>query len=242
MSDELRPRPTNGPDHESGTAVDNDSYREHYGAPYEDRHNEPDYDRRENSPPSDDAYDPDVFELVGDVLQRPTKAFAYLGSARAERIGIALLIFLLSQVPLTWLQNPLAVQSPLARLIGSAIVGMVALVFAAGVVHLCARILGGRNRYGNMLQAQALASLPYLLTTPFLVVGLATGNLLWIDLISMGASIWTTVLSVIAIREVYSFSTLRAVGTFFLPVAVTVGLVLIGSILAAVLFGSTLGL
>lgn len=179
-------------------------------------------------------YEPDAFTLLGDVIQTPVKAFAYLGLHRAERIGLAVIVYVFSQIPSNWFRNPLGMpaDAPLGRIAGNIITSLIGLAVGVAFLHLFARILGGRNKYLKLFQALGFAALPNLLAAPFLLLdpSLAVGGL------ALSASgIWSFVLGVIAVREVYGFSTARALGAVFLPVIVTIALGIGLAALAAVM-------
>lgn len=191
-----------------------------------------------------DPYSGDVFGLLGDVIQRPAQAFQHLASPGAEKLGLALIVFMLSRVPANYLQNPLdlTTDSTTLRLITNTVASVVALVIAAGLLHLSARILGGRNRYDKLLQTLAFASLPSLLMVPFLVfMPFVTDVPVWLMLPDTVASVWEIVLSIIAIRTVYNFSTGRALGTIVMLLFLFVVAGILFSLLAAFI-GVSLGL
>lgn len=193
-------------------------------------------------PPDDERYDPDALTLLGDVLQQPTKAFSYLALARAERIGLAIVVYVLSQMPFNWFRSPFNIEVPSlpARLVGNAMAAIIGFTVGVAIFHLCARILGGRNQYSKLFQAMAMSTLPSLLTAPFLVLDLSLRTpTLW-PWASFVGSVWTLILNVIAVREVHGFSTGRALATLLLPllliVAVTVALVVIAALLGLTIF------
>lgn len=179
-------------------------------------------------------YNPGSMDLLGDVIQTPVKAFSYLASSRADRIGLAVVVYVVSQIPSTWGRHPfgIAVQSTPLRLLGNAASALISFAFIVGVIHLFARMLGGRNRYAKLFQAYGIALLPQLLTSPFIVWFLTTGSSgLLQTVIGWGTNIWLLVLQVIAIREVYNFSTARAIGAMLLP-----------ALIVGILFGLLVGI
>lgn len=183
--------------------------------------------------PAPEHGEPDPLTLLGDVLQYPRKAFAYLALPRAERIGLAIVVYVVSQIPANWMRNPFGVEvgTEAARIFGNAVTSVVGLAVAVGFLHIFARLLGGRNTYAKLFQAWAMASLPSLLAAPFLA---------WDPMVIGGfatsvTGIWSFVLGIIAIREVYGFSTGRALAALFLPVVATFFLIVAFGVLAAML-------
>lgn len=166
---------------------------------------------------------PDLLTLAGDVLQQPDKAFAYLARPDVEHMGHALLIYLASRLASALFNDPRQVfpagfNSPTSSFVGYLMLAVLGLVVISGIVHGSARMLGGQSRYGTILQTMAMAMLPMLLLAPVGVLrGLSGPAALW-GTLSTVITIWVLALTVVAIKEVYQFSTGRAIATiFFFP-------------------------
>lgn len=100
-----------------------------------------------------------------------------------------------------------------------AIISLVGLFIGAGILHLIALLLGGKGNYQGLFCGLSLANLPSLFSAPlaFLsrLMGLP-GEILY-SLGSLALSAWIMVLSLLALRYNYGFSTGKAALTFFLP-------------------------
>lgn len=182
--------------------------------------------------------------LVLDVLTEPADAFRYL--AQHRRLGLALVVYVISLLPtaygpsldvaddLTLLFQPEA--SGLMLGLQSSISNVLLLFVSAALLHLVARLLGGRGRYAQIVQAEGMAALPMLLVAPFTVLA-NMGVLPFLYHVAvLAAMVWSVVLSVVAIRETYGFTTGRAIAALVLQavaaVVLAVGVALVIGLLA----------
>lgn len=168
----------------------------------------------------------DPLSLLVDVIAAPVAAFKYLSKNRHVGLGLivafaTMMTFAVAQTPSpfddTGLEVPPLELTPATVIVMSALAIGVGLPFAAAVYHVIARLLGGRNRFVFILQSIAFAMLPNLLNAPLLAAQRLFDIGLLVQLVSAGTSIWVIVLNVIALREVYGFSTARAIATYLLP-------------------------
>ncbi|MFX4262684.1 YIP1 family protein [Pelotomaculum propionicicum] len=112
----------------------------------------------------------------------------------------------------------------------------------SAVLHLAADLLGGRGVVRGVFAAVGLAGLPNTLLAPFQFLGYwyGLGNLavtVLLLLAGLAAGIWSSVVLVIGIREVYRLPTGRSVLVFFIPY-LALFLLLILSVIAVVLIFS----
>ncbi|HEY8417703.1 MAG TPA: YIP1 family protein, partial [Limnochordales bacterium] len=121
-----------------------------------------------------------VLTLALDVLTQPVDAFRYL--AQHSHMGLGLLVYVVSQLPASlapewaWDGPPVAAATPgLAGVALGAISNLAELLVGALVLHGAATLLGGRNGYSKILQAEAFSALPLLLTAPFAALAHAAG-------------------------------------------------------------------
>lgn len=105
----------------------------------------------------------------------------------------------------------------------------------SAVMHFAAELFGGRGRAVGILSVTALASLPALVLAPVDLIllslgarGLSVAGI--VALTGLGSFVWSVILVVLGLREVYGFSTGRAILAVFLPPAVLVvaGIILLG--------------
>ncbi|MGB2842171.1 MAG: Yip1 family protein [Halobacteriota archaeon] len=120
--------------------------------------------------------------------------------------------------------------SPAASIILSVVIGFIGWVVIAGVLHVVAKILGGKGVFTEMLVLMGFAALPNVFQAPIGLVVILYGGLAG-AFISLGLSgilaIWILILNVLAIREAHKFSTGRAIATLVLPFVVLIVLVFI---------------
>lgn len=117
---------------------------------------------------------------------------------------------------------------------------VIAYFLIVGAMHYVARALGGRGNLPGAITALGFASLPAVLNAPVYLLTrfLGIDGLAGLGVLAFG--LWSLVLDVIALREVYEVSTGKAVGILFLtPLAIIVAgvvLTLVFGVLFAALF------
>jgi len=120
--------------------------------------------------------------------------------------------------------------SPAVSMNLSVIGGFIGWVFIAGILHVVAKILGGKGAFTEMLVLMGFAMLPNILQAPIGLVVIHIGSLTG-AFVSMGLggvlAIWILILDVLAIREAHKFSTGRAIATLVLPFVVLIVLAFI---------------
>ncbi|MBC8520624.1 MAG: YIP1 family protein [Methanomicrobia archaeon] len=118
--------------------------------------------------------------------------------------------------------------SPAASIILSVVSGFIGWVVIAGILHVVAKILGGKGVFTEMLVLMGFAALPNVFQAPIGLVVILSGGLTG-AFIALGLSgilaIWILILDVLAIREAHKFSTGRAIATLVLPFVVLIVLV-----------------
>lgn len=112
---------------------------------------------------------------------------------------------------------------------------IVSIFISTLLIHLFARLFGGRGGYWNLFSAYAFAAFPLIIGVPVTIffgfLGLF-GDILG-GLVTFGLAIWVLVLEIIAIREAHGISTgmsilayiIHLVILFVIPVAIAVFLV-----------------
>jgi hypothetical protein len=120
--------------------------------------------------------------------------------------------------------------SPAASIILSVVSGFIGWVVIAGILHVVAKMLGGKGAFTEMLVLMGFAMLPNIFQAPIGLVVILSGGFAG-AFIAMGLGgilmIWILILYVLAIREAHKFSTGRAIATLVLPVVVLIVLVVI---------------
>ena len=120
--------------------------------------------------------------------------------------------------------------SPIASMTMSVVGGFIGWVVIAGILHVVAKILGGKGAFTEMLVLMGFAMLPNIFQAPIGLIAIFSGGLagafIAIGLVGILA-IWVLILDVLAIREAHRFSTGRAIATLVLPFVVLMVLVFI---------------
>jgi hypothetical protein len=108
---------------------------------------------------------------------------------------------------------------------------LIVLFAVAGVVHLTSRLLQGYGTYLGLVCVLALVPLPLVFFAPLSLLNVLLGPPLGLVIYIVGwVALWVwafVVLGVIAVRQNYDFSTRRAMGAYFLPVAVLLSVLLV---------------
>ena len=120
--------------------------------------------------------------------------------------------------------------SPIASMTLSVVFGFILWVVIAGILHVVAKVLGGKGAFTETLVLMGFAMLPNIFQAPIGLIAIFSGGLTG-AFIAMGLggilAIWVLILDVLAIREAHKFSTSRAIATLVLPFAVLVVLAFI---------------
>lgn len=113
----------------------------------------------------------------------------------------------------------------------------------SAIVHLVAELLGGNGQAKGLLAANGFIQVPRIFMVPLLVLAsfmsepMRAGIML---LGGIGIVFWQTILSVIAIRENYGFSTGKAFLTLIAPYAAIALSIFISAIVMAKIFMQTM--
>jgi len=120
--------------------------------------------------------------------------------------------------------------SPTALMTLSVVGGFILWVVITGILHVVAKILGGKGAFTDMLVLMGFAMLPDIFQAPVGLIAILSGGLAG-TFIAMGfggiLAIWGLILDVLAIREAHKFSTGRAIATLVLPFVVLMALAFI---------------
>ncbi len=120
--------------------------------------------------------------------------------------------------------------SPTVSITLSVIGGFISWVVIAGILHVVAKVLGGKGAFTEMLVLMGFATLPSIFQAPIGLITILSGGLTGAFVaIGLGGilSIWVLILDVLAIKEAHKISTGRAIATLVLPFAVLIVLVFI---------------
>jgi len=180
-------------------------------------------------------------EAVAGILIRPRETLRQVGGGAS--LGPALVALLLTALVSRW-SSTLINPEPAAWLGGSiaytlltvASMGLLFFLLAA-VYYGLARLLRLRGSFRGLLSGLALANVPSVFTAPLALLAVALGpaGQVLAGLGTMALGIWVTVLSVLAVREVFATSTGRALLIYLLPVALALALALAAAVMVVAL-------
>ncbi len=183
------------------------------------------------------------------VIARPGET---LNEIAAEKpVGLAFLVYLIVAA-LNAITNTYSNQSmdaidelmfevgfylaPYWFVIGAVFFSIISIFISTLLIHLFARLFGGRGGYWSLFSAYAFAVFPLIIgvpTTVFLGLTGVFGSVIS-GLITFGLAIWVLILEVIAIREAHGITTGMSILAYFIhliiliviPVAIAVFVVL----------------
>jgi len=118
---------------------------------------------------------------------------------------------------------------------GALVFAVVSIFIITALLHLLARLFGGRGGYWNLFSAYAFADFPMIISVPVTFIAALAGTVGAIlgGLVTFGLSIWVIVLQVIALRESHNLSTGASIGAYVIhfviiiavPVAIAVAVI-----------------
>ncbi|MBP1763449.1 MAG: Yip1 protein [Firmicutes bacterium] len=169
-------------------------------------------------------------DILYDVLFHPAVAMRTIASEK--RLGYSLGVFLLSVFVPAWasyfgLQSVDFSVVAWFVIIGQILISLVFWIVGAGFFGLIAELLGGHGTAAGLLAAMGFSHFPRIFIAPLLVFASLlprTVQALFLALFVSVTVVWTLILYIIAIREAYLLSTLRAVMVLITPLAVIFGI------------------
>ena len=124
------------------------------------------------------------------------------------------------------------------------VIGLVVSALISGLFHVVSRMMGGAGTFAGMFAAYAFASLPGAVLIPAavfpIIFGSVGGRLELLVLVTV--LFWSAILTVVAVRENYGFTTARAVAAVLIPVAALIlgaAFLVVIAVIIAVLFAVT---
>ena len=122
------------------------------------------------------------------------------------------------------------VQGPLQgfSIVGGPALTIAAVAFLTAICWIMSRVLGGKGSYGGLFAGFGFAYLPALFTVPVAFIAFQSDDFgqALSGMIGFGLSVWTIVLSIIAVQANNNFSTGRAIAAVFIPLAIVFALLL----------------
>ena len=159
----------------------------------------------------------EMLERIYGILFQPAETLRDICQARPLRQ--ALLVIVTAAVFTTW-TGYFAVL-PNGILLIALVAVTLALWFAvSAVTHLVAELMGGEGRAAGLLAANGYVQVLRIFSVPLIVVASLAPAFLKAAILLLGSTglfIWEVVLTVIALRENYGFSTKRAFLTLIVP-------------------------
>jgi len=195
-----------------------------------------------------------LIEWLYGILARPVDTLNEI--AREKPVGLAFLVYLAvatlvmvanlfgeeGRASLEELMFEVGITIPLPVIIGGGLLlALVSIFILAGLLHLLARLFGGKGGYWNFFSAYAFADFPMIITVPFTLIAVFAGVIGSVldGAITFGVTIWTIVLQVIALRESYGLSTWASIGVYVIQfiIIVVIPLAILIAVLAALFIG-----
>lgn len=168
-------------------------------------------------------------DILYDVLFHPAAAMRII--ATEKKLGYSLGVFLLSVFVPAW-ASYFSLQSVDFSVVawffifGQLFISLVIWIVGAGFFGLIAELFGGRGTAAGLLAGMGFAQFPRVFIAPLLVFSSLlprTVQALFLALFVSITVFWTLILYIIAIREAYLLSTLRAIMVLITPLAVVFG-------------------
>lgn len=180
-----------------------------------------------------------IFELIWEVFFSPANGLAQ--AARSQHVIWAILLVVVISFVHTliiWNQNTVGLYYRLWLLLNNpwqaalifAFAALVLLFLESAALHGISWFLGGRGSYPELLSAIGFASLPPGLIGILLsLLTQHTGDLGEVLRVLGGiwTSLWGFILSILAIREAHSLSTLQAIGVHLVFLGIIIGFVVL---------------
>ena len=113
--------------------------------------------------------------------------------------------------------------SPAAAMTVNVVAGFISWVVIAGILHVLAKLLGGKGTFTELLVLMGFATLPNIFQAPVGLIAALSGSFtgVFIAMALLGIlAIWVLILNVLAVREAHKFSTAMAIITLVLSVVV----------------------
>jgi hypothetical protein len=167
-----------------------------------------------------------LFEVLYDVLFQPRIAMQTIVVKR--NIGQAIVVFLLSILIPIWamyfgLQSA-GMANMIQLIIGCKVLGSIAMwIMATAVWHLIAEFFGGKGTALGLFSTLGFAHFPHVLIVPLWVfAALMPASVKTIIMVVsvLGILFWSCFLTIMGIKEVYQFSTAKAVLVIVTPVLI----------------------
>ena len=198
----------------------------------------------------------EMFDNWMAVLSNPRKVLSAQSkkasvSEGAKNVAVASLISgIISWVIFSFIVKTPVTSGPLAGLASGASLaaipfGIVAAVIGgligAGILHLVAKLLGGKGKYETLYYLFSIVSAPIMVVSSLTQV-LSVATPVLTGLAGLAVALYAIYMEVLAIMQAHGFSTLRALATLLIPLVVVIVLVgLLAVSLLAVIGGAIFG-
>lgn len=115
-----------------------------------------------------------------------------------------------------------------AELLVLVILGFFGWIIASGILHLIAKLFGGRGTFINFLTLMGFSHTPMVFTAPaglFSIIQAGIAGIVIYGLTVFVLSLWVLVLEIISIKEAYGFSKLKSIFILLAPIIILIGIV-----------------
>lgn len=181
-----------------------------------------------------------ILETLYDMLVRPKEAFQVI--AGYGKLSKACQIVLFSTVisSLAAYANVFEGSFKSVILLGQIVFSVLVWGISVAVWHLLAELLGGRGSAKTLLTTIGFTYFLQLLIVPIYLLAsfLPTVGFLLIMIATLAFAVWSVVLGILAICEVYQLSGGRATLVYFLPLLIFMGIFIVMILAAGTFFMS----
>lgn len=181
-----------------------------------------------------------ILEMLYDMLARPKEAFQVI--SEHGKLSKACQIVLFSTVisSLAAYANVFEGNFKGAMLLAQIVSSVLMWGLSVAVWHLLAELLGGRGSVKTLLTTIGFTYFLQLLIVPVYLIAsfLPTFGFLLIMIATLAFAVWSIVLGILAIREVYQLSGGKATLVYFLPLLIFMGIFIVMIFTASTFFMS----
>lgn len=181
-----------------------------------------------------------ILETLYDMLARPKEAFQVIAGYGKLSKACQIVLFSTLLSSLAAYANVFEGSFKGAMLLGQIVFSVLMWGISVAVWHLLAELLGGRGSAKTLLTTIGFTYFLQLLIVPIYLIAsfLPTFGFLLIMIAALTFAVWSIVLGILAICEVYQLSGGRATLVYFLPLMIFVGIFIVMIFTASTFFMS----
>jgi len=181
-----------------------------------------------------------ILEILYDMLARPKEAFQVIASYGKLSKAFQIVLFSTVLSSLAAYANVFEGSFKGAMLLAQIVCSILMWGISVAVWHLLAELLGGRGSVKTLLTAIGFTYFLQLLIVPIYLIAsfLPAVGFLLIMIATLVFAVWSIVLGILAICEVYQLSGGKATLVYFLPLLIFMGIFIVMIFTASAFFMS----